>query len=327
MSTDARSRALQAFWAMHVEAMNWSGMSVREYATALHLSPTSLRKWRHRLDDGEVHIDWREHLHPSARPGAGTSANRTPPGTGLTAPPTDASGSPRQPLRRFFADEQKRAIELESDQPGVSVSQVARKHGIVTGLLFRWRVQFGVAQRKRAKLAPVALSDDAPAILRLRDLVQPPDGMTAIDLPAGRRVFAPAGVDLHAVREHLIGEGADAMMIVPAGVKVHLALGYTDMRKGLDGLAMLVQQALKQDPFSGHLFAFRGKKASMLKILFWDGNGLCLFTKRLDQGAFVLADDGGYEGSITLTPAQLAMLIEGIDWRAPERVWRPALAG
>ena len=66
-----------------------------------------------------------------------------------------------------------------------------------------------------------------------------------------------------------------------------MALGYTDMRKGLDGLAMLVQQTRKQDPFSGHLFAFRGNKASMLKILFGDGNGLCLFTKRLDQGAFV----------------------------------------
>ena len=117
------------------------------------------------------------------------------------------------------------------------------------------------------------------------------------------------------------------MMIVPAGVKVHLALGYTDMRKGLDGLAMLVQQRLKQDPFSGHLFAFRGKKASMLKILFCDGNGLCLFTKRLDQGAFVWPTMAGYDGSITLMPAQLAMLIEGIDWRAPERVWKPVLAG
>jgi transposase len=83
------------------------------------------------------------------------------------------------------------------------------------------------------------------------------------------------------------------MMIVPAGVKVHLALGYTDMRKGLDGLAMLVQQTLKQDPFSGHLFAFRGKKASMLKILFWDGNGLCLFTKRLDQGSFARRNESG----------------------------------
>jgi len=61
------------------------------------------------------------------------------------------------------------------------------------------------------------------------------------------------------------------MMIVPAGVKVHLALGYTDMRKGMDGLAMLVQDTLKQDAFSGHLFAFRGKRARIIKILFWDG--------------------------------------------------------
>ena len=75
------------------------------------------------------------------------------------------------------------------------------------------------------------------------------------------------------------------MMIVPAGVKVHLALGYTDMRKGLDGLATLVQETLKKDPFTGHLFAFRGRRASMLKILFWDGNGLCLFTKRIDRVA------------------------------------------
>jgi transposase len=117
------------------------------------------------------------------------------------------------------------------------------------------------------------------------------------------------------------------MMIVPAGVKVHLALGYTDMRKGLDGLATLVQEHLKKDPFSGHLFAFRGKSARKLKILFWDGNGLCLFTKRLDQGGFIwprMSDPGG---TVTLSPAQLAMLIEGIDWRSPERVWRPALAG
>jgi transposase len=64
------------------------------------------------------------------------------------------------------------------------------------------------------------------------------------------------------------------MMFAPAGVTVHLALGYTDMGKGMDGLAMLVQDTLKKDPFSGHLFAFR-KKASVLKVLFWDGNGAC----------------------------------------------------
>ena len=98
------------------------------------------------------------------------------------------------------------------------------------------------------------------------------------------------------------------MTLLPSGVKIHVALGVTDMRKGLDGLAMLVQGTLKQDPFSGHLFLFRGRKASLLKIIFWDGTGLCLFTKRLEQ-------------------AQLSMLIEGIDWRSPERQWRPSVAG
>ena len=87
----------------------------------------------------------------------------------------------------------------------------------------------------------------------------------------------------------------------------------------MDGLAMLVQDTLKKDAFSGHLFAFRGKRARIVKILFWDGNGLCLFTKRIDRGGFVWPRMVGHEGSITLSPAQLAMLIEGIDWRAPER--------
>ena len=99
------------------------------------------------------------------------------------------------------------------------------------------------------------------------------------------------------------------------------------MRKGMDGLAMLVQDTLKKDAFSGRLFAFRGWRARIVKILFWDGNGLCLFTKRIDQGGFVWPTMTGFDGSITLTPAQLAMLIEGIDWRLPERVWRPAIAG
>ena len=77
------------------------------------------------------------------------------------------------------------------------------------------------------------------------------------------------------------------MTLLPPGVKVHLALGFTDMRKGIDGLAMLVQGVLRQDPFSGHLFVFRGRKASLIKIVFWDGTGLCLFTKRLEQGVFL----------------------------------------
>ncbi|WP_246672970.1 transposase [Mesorhizobium sp. B2-3-11] len=125
----------------------------------------------------------------------------------MTAPSDDDPAPPRQPARRFFSDEEKHVIALESDQPGVSVSEVARKHGIVTGMLSRWRVQFGVAQKKRAKLAPVALPDGTPAALLLRDLVQPQDGMTAIDRPDGRRVFAPAGSDGDVVREILESEG------------------------------------------------------------------------------------------------------------------------
>jgi transposase len=74
-------------------------------------------------------------------------------------------------------------------------------------------------------------------------------------------------------------------------------------------------------------FPSGGRKANLIKIVFWDGNGLCLFTKRLDQGGFIWpqADDRG--GKVVLSSAQLSLLLEGIDWRAPERVWRPAAAG
>jgi transposase len=97
------------------------------------------------------------------------------------------------------------------------------------------------------------------------------------------------------------------------------------MRKGMDGLAMLAQQALEQDPFSGALFAFRGKRGSLVKLLWFDGQGLCLFSKRLEQGHFVWPATS--TGRVFLTPAQLSMLLEGIDWRMPVRVRRPELAG
>ena len=117
------------------------------------------------------------------------------------------------------------------------------------------------------------------------------------------------------------------MMLVPAGIKVHMAVGYTDLRKGLDGLAVRVEQVLEKDPFSGHMFVFRGRRADMVKVLFWDGNGLCLLTKRLEEGRFAwpVADEHGR--TVTMTAAQLSMLLEGLEWRKPERVWRPAVAG
>src|ERR1700682_2663325 len=194
--TDTRSRALQAFWAMHVEAMNWSGMGVREYAAALRLSPYALRKWRDRLDEREVAIDWRAHLHPSARPFVGTSAKEPAPESSLTGAANEVPQAPAIRARRFFSDEQKLAIVRETEQSGVTVSGIARKHGIVTGLLFRWRVEVGGAQKKRARLASGALADDkaTPPVL------QPPEGMMAVDLRDGRRVFAPVGSDPDVVR-------------------------------------------------------------------------------------------------------------------------------
>ena len=97
------------------------------------------------------------------------------------------------------------------------------------------------------------------------------------------------------------------------------------MRRGFDGLARQVQQVLGQDPFSGHLFVFRGRRGDLLKVLFWDGQGLCLFAKRLERGRFVWPQ--AKDGVVTLTPAQLSMLLEGIDWRMPARTWQPEMAG
>jgi transposase len=115
------------------------------------------------------------------------------------------------------------------------------------------------------------------------------------------------------------------VITAPAGVRIYLALGRTDMRKGFDGLSMLAQEALKQNPFSGSFFIFRGKRGDLVKVLYWDGQGFCLFAKRLEKGRFVwpLAK----EGSVTLTPAQMSMLLEGIDWRAPQRSSAPKVAG
>jgi transposase len=100
---------------------------------------------------------------------------------------------------------------------------------------------------------------------------------------------------------------------LPAGSKIYLSLQPVDMRKGFDGLAAQVQHILARDPFSGHLFLFHGRCGDRLKALWWDGGGLCLFAKRLERGRFVWPRVE--EGAITLTPAQLAMLIEGLDWR------------
>ncbi len=107
------------------------------------------------------------------------------------------------------------------------------------------------------------------------------------------------------------------MMGPSANTRVWLVAGVTDMRKGFDGLAAQVQTVLKADPFCGHLFVFRGRRGDRIKVLWWDGDGICLFAKRLERGKFVWPR--AEEGKVSLTPAQLSMLLEGIDWRSPKR--------
>ena len=114
------------------------------------------------------------------------------------------------------------------------------------------------------------------------------------------------------------------MIALPAGVQVWLAAGATDLRKGFDGLAALVQMQLAEDPFSGRLFVFRGRHGDRIKVLWWSGDGMCLFAERLERGRFVWPQ--AMSGTVSLTGAQLSMLLEGIDWRRPERTFDPHLS-
>jgi transposase len=115
------------------------------------------------------------------------------------------------------------------------------------------------------------------------------------------------------------------MIPVPSGVHVWIATGATDMRRGFNGLALQVQEVLKRDPHAGDLFAFRGKRSDLIKLLWHDGQGLCLFAKRLDRGKFIWPSTKG--DAVAITPAQMGYLLEGIDWRHPQRTDRPQLAG
>lgn len=109
--------------------------------------------------------------------------------------------------------------------------------------------------------------------------------------------------------------------MIPAGTRIWIVAGVTDLRRGFMGLSAMVQTVLKENPLSGQVFVFRGRGGDLIKLLWFDGDGLCLFAKRLERGRFVWPKVES--GTVSLTRAQLAMLLEGIDWRRPERTWQP----
>ncbi|TBR16716.1 transposase [bacterium] len=115
------------------------------------------------------------------------------------------------------------------------------------------------------------------------------------------------------------------MIPVPSGVRVWIATGHTDMRRGMNSLALQVQQVLNRDPHDGDLFVFRGKRGDLVKVLWHDALGMSLYAKRLERGKFIWPS--ARDGVVVITPAQLSYMLEGIDWRHPLRTFQPQLAG
>jgi transposase len=115
------------------------------------------------------------------------------------------------------------------------------------------------------------------------------------------------------------------MIPIASGVRVWLATGHTDMRRGINSLTLEVQDKFKRDPHAGDLFVFRGKRGHLIKVLWHDALGASLYTKRLERGRFIWPSPA--DGVICVTPAQLGYLLEGIDWRHPQQTWRPSAAG
>ena len=115
------------------------------------------------------------------------------------------------------------------------------------------------------------------------------------------------------------------MIPIRSGVRVWIATGHTDMRRGMNGLALQVQEGLKRDPHAGDLFVFRGRRGDLIKILWHDGLGMSLYAKRLERGRFIWPSPA--DGVVAITSAQLAYMLEGIDWRNPLHSWRPRAVG
>ena len=229
--------------------------------------------------------------------------------------------------RRLWTDEEKRSICLQTTAPGVSVAQVARRYTVNANLIFKWLRDPKYRPRPGGGIrgSRFALSAGGD---RRGSAGDPTDACcrrttSRSNWRAGTGCGSAASYDPEALGA--ADPGAVGLIPVPANTRVWLAAGVTDMRKGFAALAAQAEAVLKQDPFAGHLFVFRGRRGDLVKIIWWDGQGACMFMKRLEKGRFVWPS--AKEGKVALTPAQLSMLLEGIDWRAPQRTWRPLAAG
>lgn len=114
------------------------------------------------------------------------------------------------------------------------------------------------------------------------------------------------------------------MIELRTGTMIWIAAGVTDTRRGFHGLSAQMKTVLEQQPYSGHVFVFRGRRGDIVKLLWFDGDGLCLFAKRLERGRLIWSK--AERGTVSLSRAQLSMPLEDIDWRRLERTFAPQIA-
>ena len=224
--------------------------------------------------------------------------------------------------RRHRSKQERRQIAEESLQPGASVAVLARRHGVNANQVFHWRK---LLREGRLDVNPIP-AQFMP--VRIAEVIEEKSGTgPSTDRQHSDRSRRSAHSRRRFGRSHNApyGSGATGPVIsLPSSTSIWIAAGVTDMRRGFSGLSAVAQTVLEQNPYSGHVFVFRGKRGDLVKVLWWDGDGLCLFAKRLERGRFVWpqADNG----VVSLSRAQLAMLLEGIDWRRPIRTAAPSLA-
>ena len=216
--------------------------------------------------------------------------------------------------RRRWSAEQKRSIVAEAFASGASVCEVARRADVVPSLIYRWRRELRTAAVGFAEVVVAPGPDE-------RTLA----GSPALEIELGRdiRVRVAPTAQGFGIGNH---QGAGSTMIpLPTGVRVWIAAGHTDMRRGMHSLALQVQEVLKRNPYGGDLYVFHGRSGSLIKLLWHDGIGISLYAKRLERGRFIWPSAN--DGTVSISTSQLAYMLDGIDWRNPQHTWRPIAAG
>ena len=221
--------------------------------------------------------------------------------------------------RRRWSEEQKRAIVAESFAPGAVVTEVARRADVSPGQIYRWRQELRAVSDGFAQVLIAPAERCAPRVTR-------PCAEPAIEVEfAGKAAGADTGLDAGGIGGGGRQGAVAAMIPVPvrragvAGGRAHRHAARHE-QPGAAGPG-----GLGRDPHAGDLYVFRGKRGHLIKILWHDGIGMSLYAKRLERGRFIWPSPA--DGTVAITAAQLAYMLDGIDWRNPVRTWRPEAAG